>query len=886
MGGCLRVQNPHIPQKSLLTECTERLQEEMLLFDVRVHGLKLRGVELSNPVIAMEFGSVRSEIYSGELQKDKATIVWPVDWSFNYHASLQHLKRDFFTIEIFKPKHSNKLKLFQRIQLQLNTVVQTPVYHSFAIKRKKKQIGRLLFNIEMKQTTRMKVYPISVACIFDDPRPGEYSFTARIISNCRLESEQSELKEEPVWEGDFRDMTLDYDCNIDNLRRASLQLKIWRKFHTQQKLFGECWVAFPKLLRDAKDYMYYAKGIQATGSTIEDPTVYPLKEASIRSFTEHLWKKGRKIGSISAAFHISNLPFVFQMMTGTATDDGFNVQSPVTVGFCKSKKGKHNLPGCMQRIKELTVRLKTFDHHRQENCNRLGLLSLSEYDSHRAVIEELTELLKKSDKTTMTCFLYKNTLALIRSQNILLNLGEHLLSFADLVVYDFRPYYYACLTELLKRGELDLGNLTWDPHCSHASVCRQVASRYQTFLIEMLQLTLIMINFKGADPRVANFFEEFCVMAYFRIPGFRDRVFRCLKRKSFGNVEEWRGISMNLEGNNDKEELIPVLDWNTRFYQLLSHHEYHSKLDMLLDSQKWQYILAKRSIVYFRFVAKWASHVDRQLVRLEHVPWYYIPGYDIIIKTFLLELKCRNILRYPQVLITASCALLSNAALITSMVKILFKKTNLSNFHIVRETFMILSKWFEVLESSKTELPENFESEFFITGIRRSLSSEICFNLLEAMEFIYSHYSLINGKLRQRIVLKYLLKERNFVRLFYHWNRDVRRMFMFLILYRMLAYEDLKLTDHEENVVINQDIIQRVIQLSEEDTILCKMPRKVYIQLGSRDFYKLKGDYLNWVEETRLTHGGECSIRKLKVPRVRKTIEVIDRSEREYDEDW
>jgi len=109
---------------------------------------------------------------------------------------------------------------------------------------------------------------------------------------------------------------------------------------------------------------------------------------------------------------------------------------------------------------------------------------------------------------------------------------------------------------------------------------------------------------------------------------------------------------------------------------------------------------------------------------------------------------------------------------------------------------------------------------------------------------------------------------------------------MFLILYRMLAYEDLKLTDLEENVVINSDIIQTVIQLSEQGTILSKMPRKVYIQLACRDFYKLKGDYWNWVEEIRQIQGGECSIRKLKVPRVRKTIEIIDRSEREYDEDW
>lgn len=885
MGGCLTVRKQANVHKSLLAECTEKLQEEMLIFDVRVFGLKLRGVELSNPKIVMEFGSMRSEIYKGEVLDDKGSIIWPIEWSFNYHASLQHLKKHFFTIEILHSKNIHKPKLFHRIRLQLNTVVQNPAYHSFAIKHKDTLIGRLLFNIEMKQATRMKVYPISVACSFDDPRPGEYFFTTRIISSCRLESEQSVLKEDPEWQGCMRDMTLDYDCNIDNLRRATLQVRIWRKFHTQERLYGECWISFPKLLREEKDYMYYAKGIQATGSTIEDPIVYPLKEASIRSFTEHLWKKGRKIGHISASFHISNLPFVFQMMTGITTEDGFNVQSPVTVGSSKSTKTKISFPSYMERIKELTVRLRSFDHHRQENCNQLALLSLNDYDSHRAAIEELSELLKKSDKSTMTCFLYKNTLALIRSQNILLDLGEHLLSFADLVIYDFRPYYYQCLTELLKRGELDLGSLSWDPHNSLAEVRGDVAVRYQDFLIEVLKLTLIMINFKGADTRVENFFEEFCVMAYFRIPGFRDRVFNCLKRKSFNNVEEWRGISMNLDENCDKNELIPVLDWNNRFYKHLQTQDYEQKLDLLLDSQKWQYILAKRSIVYFRFVAKWASHVDKQLVRIDHIPWSYIPGYNIIIKTFLLELKCRSILRYPQVLITASCALLSNVTLISSMIKILFKKTNVSNFHIVRESFMILDKWFEVMENNKIGLPDNFEYEFFITGIKRSLSSEICFNIIDAMHFIYTHYFSLKGYLRHHIVFKYLIKEKNFVRYFYHWSRDVRRMYMYLILYKILAYEELKYEEDREDDEINI-VIETVKKLVEERDRLKNLPRKVYVQMGNKEFFKMKKEYSKWVEDEKFRKEDVYSGDKVRFPKVRRMNEFIDRSEREYDEDW
>ena len=47
----------------------------------------------------------------------------------------------------------------------------------------------------------------------------------------------------------------------------------------------------------------------------------------------------------------------------------------------------------------------------------------------------------------------------------------------------------------------------------------------------MLRFTLPKMDFRGADPRVYKLIELFLAMAYFRIPGFRDKILGCLQKK-------------------------------------------------------------------------------------------------------------------------------------------------------------------------------------------------------------------------------------------------------------------------------------------------------------------------------------------------------------------
>ena len=76
------------------------------------------------------------------------------------------------------------------------------------------------------------------------------------------------------------------------------------------------------------------------------------------------------------------------------------------------------------------------------------------------------------------------------------------------------------------------------------------------------------------------------------------------------------------------------------------------------------------------------------------MPWVDIPGYRVIVKTILLEMKEREIVKYPDSLITVSGSLVKNTYLLASFMRLLFKRTNLYDMYSVSATYRILDQWF------------------------------------------------------------------------------------------------------------------------------------------------------------------------------------------------
>jgi hypothetical protein len=87
-----------------------------------------------------------------------------------------------------------------------------------------------------------------------------------------------------------------------------------------------------------------------------------------------------------------------------------------------------------------------------------GKTRLSVFDKTN-LFNEILALLQTSHKNSMLSFIYSNELELIKSQNAFIELGVHCLTFSEYVDFDQRELYYNTLCAILKRSELDLGQL-------------------------------------------------------------------------------------------------------------------------------------------------------------------------------------------------------------------------------------------------------------------------------------------------------------------------------------------------------------------------------------------------------------------------------------------
>lgn len=143
----------------------------------------------------------------------------------------------------------------------------------------------------------------------------------------------------------------------------------------------------------------------------------------------------------------------------------------------------------------------------------------------------------------------------MEGQRQLIELGLHCLEFAEFVDFDSREYYYQTLCHILKRSELDLGQIGFST-INQANVTNdrasrelfkkkvKVASSYQKFQYKALEMGVEKLNMKGVDVYKRNFVEIIISISYFRVPEFREKFLGIILEKSNETIEEWR----NTEG--------------------------------------------------------------------------------------------------------------------------------------------------------------------------------------------------------------------------------------------------------------------------------------------------------------------------------------------------
>ena len=98
-------------------------------------------------------------------------------------------------------------------------------------------------------------------------------------------------------------------------------------------------------------------------------------------------------------------------------------------------------------------------------------------------------------------------------------------------------------------------------------------------------------------------------------------------------------------------------------------------LNALLEDYGWLKRFSKRGVAFFLFLQHWTQYVHHLVVVYDSINWWNLPGYQVLIKAFLVEMKKRELTHYPEALKTCSVVLINNSELLNIFVKIVFLKT-------------------------------------------------------------------------------------------------------------------------------------------------------------------------------------------------------------------
>lgn len=218
---------------------------------------------------------------------------------------------------------------------------------------------------------------------------------------------------------------------------------------------------------------------------------------------------------------------------------------------------------------------------------------------------------------------------------------------------------------------------------------------------------------------------------------------------------------------------------------------------------------------FYAFTFTWLHHV----VRLAHgkVVWDCIPGYWCVVRAFLNRiLHHSDILRTSQrardcVVLVIQHAAVSGCA--GFLARAVLRTTNLYDKEEVNFTIDMMDVWLQFANGSRvvegndgydgrskeyrpgeppssqsasmsTPLPQTFFSEDLYSAIQSMTNYPHFQVLLKLMTFVYMHAGRFYGDARRRL-LDIFLEPDTFFSLFLHWHAEVRRVFIYFLVFRL-----------------------------------------------------------------------------------------------------
>ncbi len=375
-----------------------------------------------------------------------------------------------------------------------------------------------------------------------------------------------------------------------------------------------------------------------------------------------LFLYGRHTGTIHSKFDIICQPFIQQKIVGVTTENGIKMSAPLNhAGQIGSKNSK--ITDLAEQLYVLNDLFMKYDHTQNQNNQK------EIEDKIKNSLRFFSENLSSVDKKNSNSFAYGNMKEMMRSQSLFLDVGFSFLEFYNLLGRNLDQVYFTSYLSLLKRGEFDLPNLMWDDSMTTKldNAKQKMTLRYQKFLYQGLSKVFDDLNNTAMSSYQKKFIEYYLAMSYFRIPEFRFKFITAIGSKEYNGQNEEKDAKIYLFTN-----------WNNQLFGKLKidqtqYSDSRTLLTAILE-KPWLERLKSRGIFYFFFIKEISVYLIDKLQTFDIV-WNEIPGYDVLLANFIGQMKSKEIIKYPEIMIEASIALLKNINLLDRFVIVVIEKT-------------------------------------------------------------------------------------------------------------------------------------------------------------------------------------------------------------------
>lgn len=886
MGNCVGKPLKQEPRSAMISHPLGNNQ--ILFFHATLSKVKIRELPssiLKNSLISVSFKFPNEFYQCPEMLATNEIVRWENSHSFFYSASLSEVNFQKLEIAVSCGK-----KTICSTEIKLKSIIDGPLHQNTCLIANGLVKGRLSFDLEFLEETTLSVLADRISCNLDENNIGNFSVSLKFMSETIQESLHSPISEDPDWDFSLTDKpSLELQVTMKGIRDAALQIRLYKHHKMEFELAAECWVSFTKLFAQDMETIYRKQSFleyktnSSAGHVNFEKAAKAITREHYKTLNEELWLCGRKVGFVSGMIKITGMPTFVQLISGVNTENGITVQNINIVERTKGKNKKSKVPKEILTIEKLTSRLKESIQSTSSSVGPAHERKL--FKTKKEIIDSICAELSISNKETLIIYTYSSPKSLLKSQKILINLCNHLIEYAPLVTYDIKPYYFKCITLGLSRGELDIGYLSLIKSAEELiEEKKKVALEYCKMLNEALRLSLSRMALKGIDDMTQDYVDKSLAICWFRVPEFRDIFKGLVKKKSYYTIYEWRNIESGLDHDVDLGISNP-LDWGP-FYELIPKDFASPSCAAELKKKSWRSKIEKRGIAFFSFFENWLEHAHKQTVS-QHFIWSNLPGYKSLLSSFLIELKERNIIEYPEALINCACKMLYNPKLLNIIVRIVFSKTNIYDFNTVQETFKFLDILFTAYFMLSKKLPSTFDHSFFTLGIKICLEDENALNIARCLQFIYNQYHLFKGNLRKDIILK-LFAQKNFKKYFFHWSKDIRNATHHIVLFRIRSRKILNF--EQPSSITETDIqisalIKEKIQGASPSTL--RSLQSPYYKVALEEYLVLKKEYKEWEKKLPTQTGKAYTVSEdFPYPRIKIKLNYLDLAERKLEEQW